>query len=47
MDVIADEVTFVDKKPEGQAVAKNEGGDALSVADAEFVEVGEEDNLPF
>lgn len=47
IDVIADEVTFVDKKPEGQAVAKNEGEDALSIADAEFVEVGSEDELPF
>ena len=47
MDVIADEVTFVDKKPEGQAVAKTEGEASLSIADADFVEVGPEDDLPF
>ena len=47
MDVIADEVTFVDKKPEGQAVAKTESEASLSIADADFVEVGPEDDLPF
>lgn len=47
MDVIADEVTFVDKKPEGQAVAKTEGEASLSIADADFVEVGSEEELPF
>lgn len=47
MDVIADEVTFVDKKPEGQAVAKTEGEAVPSVAEAEFVDVGPEDDLPF
>lgn len=47
MDVVADEVTFVDKKPEGQAVAKTEGEASLSIADADFVEVGSEEELPF
>ena len=47
MDDIADEVTFVDKKPQGQAVAKTESEASLSIADADFVEVGPEDDLPF
>lgn len=47
MDVIADEVSFVDKKPEGQAVAKNESEASLSIADADFAEVGSEEELPF
>ena len=47
MDVVADEVSFVDKKPEGQAVAKTEGEASLSIADADFVEVGSEEELPF
>ena len=47
MDVIADEVTFVDKKPDLQAVAKTEGEASLSIADADFVEVGSEEELPF
>ena len=47
LEVVADEVTFVDKKPEGQAVAKTEGEASLSIADADFVEVGPEDDLPF
>lgn len=47
MDVVADEVKFVDKKPDGQAVAKAEGEAVPSVAEAEFVDVGPEDDLPF
>ena len=47
LEVVADEVTFVDKKPEGQAVAKTEGEASLSIADADFVEVGSEEELPF
>ena len=43
MDVVADEVKFVDKKPEGQAVAES----VPSVADAEFTEIGSEEELPF
>lgn len=47
IEVVASEVTFVDKKPEGQAVAKTEGEAVPSVAEAEFVDVGPEDDLPF
>lgn len=47
LEVVAEEITFVDKKPEGQAVAKNEGEAVPSVAEAEFVDVGPEDDLPF
>ena len=43
IEVVADEVTFVDKKPEGQAVAES----VPSVADAEFTEIGSEEELPF
>ena len=44
LEVVVDEASFVDKRPEGQAPVTKE---TVSVSEADFVDVGPEDDLPF
>jgi hypothetical protein len=50
LEVVVDEASFVDRRPEGQAPAQTPSQASMgeaSVSEADFVEVGPEDDLPF